>query len=145
MIHKTRPVTKKPDQTGFSIKKVFLVIGGLIFVGLAGLGVILPVLPTTPFLLVAAACFVRSSDRLYQWLIHHRIFGSYIRNYIKHKAISPRAKSITLILLWTTISFSAFCAVSMFWLRILLLVIAVLVSVRILLFKTLTQKMLEDS
>jgi len=138
-------VTKRAVQTGFSIRKVLLVICGLFFVGLAGLGVILPILPTTPFLLVAAACFVRSSDRLYQWLIYHRLFGSYIRNYMKHKAISARAKAISLILLWTTISFSAFCAVSLLWVRIMLLLIAVGVSIRILLFKTLTRKMQEDS
>lgn len=145
MEQNNQPVKKIPVQSGFSIKRVFLVISGLLFVGLAGLGVLLPVLPTTPFLLVAAACFIRSSDRLYQWLINHRLFGSYIRNYMRHKAISFRAKSITLILLWTTISLSAFCAVSTLWLRILLFIIALLVTIRILLYKTLTPEMLEDS
>ena len=139
------PAVKNARKRRFDLRKGLLIISGLFLVGLAGLGVILPILPTTPFLLAAAACFVRSSDPLYQWLIHHRLFGSYLRNYMKHTAISPRAKSISLVLLWTTICLSAFFTVSIIWVRIILFIIALLVSLRILFFKTLTREMLEDS
>ncbi|MFC2135498.1 YbaN family protein [Bacteroidota bacterium] len=70
-------------------------------------GIFLPLLPTTPFLLLAAACFIRSSDRLYNWLLNHRLFGNYIRNYREHKAIPLKAKIVTLLTLWITLIVSA--------------------------------------
>lgn len=73
--------------------------GGFLFVGLAALGVVLPVLPTTPFLLVAAACFARSSPRFYDWLLANRIFGPLISDWREHRCIPLRAKvmAVTLI------------------------------------------------
>jgi len=67
---------------------------GLLFLALGGLGVVLPVLPTTPFLLVAAACFARSSPRLHGWLTAHPLFGPPIRDWQVHGAIRPRAKAL---------------------------------------------------
>ncbi|WP_395539498.1 YbaN family protein [Neotabrizicola sp. sgz301269] len=67
---------------------------GLLFLALGGLGVVLPVLPTTPFLLVAAACFARSSPRLHGWLLAHPLFGPPIRDWQNHGAIRPGAKAL---------------------------------------------------
>ena len=66
-----------PEQ----FKKWTLILVGSLSIGLAFLGIFLPLLPTTPFLLLAAACYLRSSDRFYHWLIYHKWFGNYIRNY----------------------------------------------------------------
>ncbi len=74
---------------------------GLIFVGFGYLGAVLPVLPTTPFLLVASFCFARSSPRLHRWLRRTPYFGHLIRDWEEHRGIRPRVKAfaITLVLL----------------------------------------------
>jgi uncharacterized membrane protein YbaN (DUF454 family) len=115
---------------------------GIIALGLGVIGVFVPLLPTTPFLLLAAACFVRSSERLYAWLIHHKWFGDYIRHYREHRAIPLQAKVVTLALLWGVIGYAAFGIVTAWWVRVLLGIIAVGVTVHILHLKTLTREML---
>ncbi|NCC51272.1 MAG: DUF454 domain-containing protein [Spartobacteria bacterium] len=123
------------------IRKGLLVAAGVTAVGLGTVGVVVPLLPTTPFLLLAAACFVRSSDRLYAWLIHHKWFGYYIRNYREHKAITQRAKMVTLTLLWGTIGYAIMFAASAWWLRALLAAIALGVSAHVCCLKTLTPQL----
>jgi uncharacterized membrane protein YbaN (DUF454 family) len=120
-----------------SLKKRLLVMAGLLCLGLGAAGIFLPVLPTTPFLLLAAACFMRSSHRLHEWLLTNRWLGTYIRNYREHKAITKRTKIATLVLLWGTIGYAAFGAVSSWTFRALLLVIAVAVTAHVLSFRTL--------
>jgi uncharacterized membrane protein YbaN (DUF454 family) len=125
-----------------SFRKWLLTLAGIVALGLGMTGVFIPLLPTTPFLLLAAACFFRSSDRLYAWLTHHKWFGAYIRHYREHKAITLRAKVVTLLLLWSVIGYSAFGIVTAWWVRTLLGVIAVGVTIHILHLKTLTREML---
>ncbi|NQU27807.1 MAG: DUF454 family protein, partial [Candidatus Marinimicrobia bacterium] len=79
-----------------TLRKGLLILIGILLVVLATVGIFLPLLPTTPFLLLAAACFFRSSDRLYRWLITHKWFGLYIKNYREHKAITKGAKVVIL-------------------------------------------------
>ena len=124
------------------LQRWFLVTVGIIAVVVGSVGVFVPLLPTTPFFLLAAACFIRSSDRLYAWLIHHRWFGSYIRNYREHRAITLRAKVVSLTLLWGMIGYSAFFVAQAWWLRSVLGVIAVGVTIHLLQLKTLTREML---
>ncbi|MCF7929118.1 MAG: YbaN family protein [Spirochaetales bacterium] len=76
--------------------KVFFFLLALLSLGLGVLGIFLPLLPTTPFLLVAAFFFVRSSDRMYTWLIGHPVLGRYIRDYLRYRAISRRAKIVSI-------------------------------------------------
>jgi len=116
---------------------------GIIAIIVGAIGIFVPLLPTTPFLLLAAACFIRSSDRLYAWLIHHRWFGSYIRNYREHRAITLSAKIVSLTLLWGMIGYSAVFVARAWWLRTLLGIIAVGVTIHLLQLKTLTQEMLQ--
>ncbi len=104
--------------------------------GLGILGIILPVLPTTPFFLLSAYLFLKSSQRLYRWLLTHRIFGRYIKNYIQNKSIGKEVKVFTLILLWATILFSVYCLMGIIWLQILLVTIAIAVTIHILRLKT---------
>lgn len=126
-------------------RKWLLITAGLLSVGLGVLGIFLPILPTTPFLLLAAACFIRSSKGLYRWLINHKWFGPYIRNYREFKAVTLRAKIGTLILLWGTISYTAFGVLDSWLLRGLLLMIALGVTIHILSLKTLTEEMILSS
>jgi uncharacterized membrane protein YbaN (DUF454 family) len=65
---------------------------GLVSLGLGCVGIVLPLLPTTPFLLLAAFCFARSSDRLHDWLHAHRVFGPLLDNWRRHRAIDRGAK-----------------------------------------------------
>lgn len=67
------------------MRKYFLIAAGFLSLGTGIIGIFIPVLPTTPFLLLAATCFIKSSKKLYQWLIDHRVFGKYIENYIKYR------------------------------------------------------------
>ena len=117
------------------MKCVFLVIGFL-SVALGFVGIFVPVLPTTPFLLLAAALFFRSSPRAYAWLMQHRWLGPSIRSFREDRAIPLRAKVLALSLLWIT---SVHCIVFLFdswWLRLLMGGIAVGVTVYLLSFKT---------
>jgi uncharacterized membrane protein YbaN (DUF454 family) len=116
-----------------------LVVLGTCFVGLGILGIFLPLLPTTPFLLLAVACYARSSKRFYDWLLNNRLFGSYIRNYREGRGIPLKVKLLTIALLWGTIIFSAFFVVNALYIRIILLLIAVGVTIHILKTRTLKQ------
>lgn len=118
------------------IKKWLLIIAGSISVGIGMIGIILPLLPTTPFLLLAAACYLRSSERLYNWLIYHRIFGKIIRDYLQNRIISLRVKISSLTLMWLAISYSAIFVISNLWVSILLFIIAIGVTIHILSFKS---------
>jgi uncharacterized membrane protein YbaN (DUF454 family) len=116
--------------------KMILIVLGLLFTGIGLVGIVVPILPTTPFLLLAAACFLRSSDRLYNWLLNNRVFGRYLRNYIEKKGIPLGVKIFTISLLWTTILISAFIFIDIIWVRILLIIIAIGVTIHLLLIKT---------
>ena len=122
------------------VKKVFLISAGSLALFLGVLGIFLPVLPTTPFLLLSAACYMRSSERLYKWLIHHKVLGLYIRSYIEHRAVTVKAKVISISMLWLAILSSVIFFISLLWLRILLLLIACGVTLYLLSLKTLTEE-----
>lgn len=116
--------------------KTLLIIAGIIFVGLGILGMFLPVLPTTPFLLLAAASFGKSSPRFYNWLLNNKWFGSYIKNYRLGLGIPLRIKIFSISFLWITILSSAIFFVNNIYVRILLIVIAIAVTTHISMVKT---------
>ena len=99
---------------------MILKIIGLIFVGLAILGVALPVLPTTPFLLVAAACFAKSSPYLYNKLVSNKVFGPLIIDWQTHRAISRKSKTIALLTMVMAVGWSCFM-LELWWLRCLVI------------------------
>jgi uncharacterized membrane protein YbaN (DUF454 family) len=89
---RTRDPDAEPDPVSSGPLRWLLLAAGFVFVGLAGLGAVLPLLPTVPFLLVAAACFARSSDRFYHWLLANRVFGPTIRDWRETRSMPLRAK-----------------------------------------------------
>jgi len=119
-----------------SAKKAILVAAGSLCIVLAVLGVFLPLLPTTPFLLLASACYVRSSERLHGWLMGNRMLGSYIRNFRERRGIPLRAKITTVVLLWLPLLYSVY-RLDLLWLELILLLMGVTWSVLILRMKTL--------
>ena len=123
---------------------LFFILGWL-FLSLGVIGLFLPLLPTTPFLLLAAASFTRSSDRFYNWLINHPVLGTYIRNYREYHAITLQAKVVSLAALWLVIGTTALFVVDQLWLRLLLAVIATGVTVHLLRMKTMKGEPAQDS
>ena len=118
--------------------RIFLIIVGSLSLVLGIVGIFVPMLPTTPFLLLSATAWVKASPKLYKWLMNHKLFGEYIRNYREHRAIPLRAKIISVSLLWLTIGYCIFAVVNeWWWAQVLLAIVAIAVSWHILSFKTL--------
>ncbi|MBT8768961.1 YbaN family protein [Metapseudomonas boanensis] len=116
--------------------RVALLCIGWLSVVLGVIGIFVPVLPTTPFLLLAAACFVRSSRHFYQWLVDHPHLGPWIRDYLEGNGIPLKGKVYALALMWASITLSCYL-VPMPWARAFMLTSAVLVTIYILRQKTL--------
>ena len=116
--------------------KYILIVLGSISLALGVIGIFLPLLPTTPFLLLAAALYVRSSEELYNWLIHQKYLGTYIRNFREHKAIPLHAKIISVTLVWITLLYCAIGISDNIYLSIGLLILAIAISWHILSYKT---------
>ena len=115
--------------------RIILIIIGTIALGLGMVGIFVPLLPTTPFLLLAAACYARSSPRFYHWLIHHHWLGEYIRNYRENRAIRFRAKVITIAIMWLGMGLTIILFDPL-WLKALLSVIGIAVTVHLLSLRT---------
>lgn len=99
----------------FAAMKSLLAVLGVVSLSLGVAGIFLPLLPTTPFLLLAAWAFVRSSPRLYAWLINHPHLGEYIRNFRENRAIPLRVKVVSVSLVWLTIGFCIVAVVERWW------------------------------
>ena len=117
------------------IKNRLIFLGGFISLILGIIGIAIPILPTTPFLLLASAAFAKSSERFNRWLINNKILGAYIRNYREGKGLPLKIKIITLSLLWITIFVSMLFLMDILWILILLICIAIAVSTHIILIK----------
>ena len=114
---------------------------GSFFLGLGIVGVFVPLLPTTPFLLLAAALYVRSSPRLYAWLLNQKHLGPYIRNFREIRAIPLQAKIVSVALIWLTMGYCIFRVVdAWWWAQLGLFLLAVGTSWHILSFATLRKK-----
>ena len=108
------------------IIKALWVIAGSVFVVLGAFGVILPGLPTTPFLILAAACYIRSSQKLYDWLIANKTFGPYLRNYREGKGIPKRAKKIALVMMTIFVGYAVLFALDDLFVRSVVLILGMI-------------------
>ena len=107
-----------------SMKYLYLTLGTLTLA--AGvIGIFVPLLPTTPFLLLTAALYFRGSTRMYNWLLAHPLLGKYIKNFREHKCMPLHAKVISLLTLWGTILYSLLCLQLPLLVRIFLLAVAI--------------------
>ena len=116
------------------MKVIFIILGTLSLV-LGIIGIFLPVLPTTPLLLLTAYCYYRGSEHLYGWLMEHPHLGPYIKNFRENKVIPRRVKVCTLTLLWASLLFCAYI-LGPYWLKVLMMVIAIGVTWHILSYKS---------
>lgn len=106
--------------------KVLWIIAGSVFVVLGAFGVILPGLPTTPFLILAAACYIRSSQKLYDWLIANKTFGPYLKDYREGKGIPKRAKKIALIMMTIFVGYAVLFALDDLVVRAVVLILGLI-------------------
>lgn len=113
-----------PQGYSCRVLRPLLIVIGSLSLGLGVVGIFLPLIPTTPLLLLAAACYARSSDRFYDWLINHRWFGRHIRHYRSGAGIPLKAKVLAIVLVWLSIGTTAILFADLAWLGAVLLVIA---------------------
>ena len=126
------------------MKKISYTIIGSIFVGIGVVGIFIPLLPTTVFLLLASYFFMKSSPELNEKLLNHKHLGSYIRNYKEKKGMPIRSKITSISLLWISILLSAYYFTDSLFIRILLLIIATGVTIHIATLKNLQSQTIKD-
>lgn len=115
--------------------KVLQISAGFLLLALGAVGVFVPVLPTTPFVLLAAACFGSASPKLYRWLARTRVFGPFIENYRNKNGVPARTKAFALCLLWPLLILSMFLTRKA-WVIVLLALVGAAVTAHLLLIKT---------
>jgi uncharacterized membrane protein YbaN (DUF454 family) len=108
-----------------AVRRIFIALGFLAL-SLGAVGIFLPLLPTVPFILLAAFCFARGSERFHQRLLDHRLTGPLIRDWNIHKSVKPSAKRWAYLLTVASFSFSIFI-VGMMWLKLMLAALGLLV------------------
>jgi len=115
-----------------SIIRYFLAATGLLSTALGVAGIFIPVLPTVPLLLLAAACFARSSERFHGWLLGHPYLGPMIRDYMDGQGIPLRAKIVAISTIWISISISTLFLIPLFWVKVFLIAIGLCVTIYLL-------------
>ena len=116
------------------VRAAFVALGGLaLIVGV--IGIVVPLVPTTPLLLLAAACFVRGSERLHRALLANRWVGAAIRQYQTERTVTRRTRALALVMLWSGIGFSML-RVDLWGARVALALVAALVTRHLLLLRT---------
>jgi len=118
------------------IRKAALIFFGTVFVALGVLGIFLPLMPTTVFLLLASYCYSKSSDRFHALLLGNRWCGPYIKNYKDGRGMTVSNKASTILILWLSIGFSIYLVSGGFWVNLALITIAAGVSTHLLMIKT---------
>lgn len=104
----------KMRKSNYLLVRIFWVTIGCLFVGVGTIGIFVPGLPTTIFLIIAAACYIRSSEKLYNWLINNKSFGKYIRDYREGKGMPKRGKiaAVTAMIIFISLATIPFSPIS---------------------------------
>ena len=119
-----------------AFRKYFYLVSGVLLVAIGVIGIFLPVLPTTIFLILASACFVKGSPKANEWLRNHKILGMYIKNYQDGTGLTVKSKIFNILFLWTMILLSAFLFTEEIYIRLILIAIAVGVTIHLMMVKT---------
>ena len=136
-LHRSLPLNDKSIHRGGHLHmRWLLTILGLISLGLAVLGIFLPVLPTTPLLLLAAALFLRGNRGLYDWLLNHPRLGPYITNFMVHRSIPLKIKVISVSMVWITLLNCAIFVAEHWLFRLFFILLATAITIHILSYKT---------
>jgi len=101
------PTLTQETKTGQKVVRALFFVAGSVFLALGAIGIVVPVLPTTPFLLLSLACYCKSSKRMTHWMLNNRYFGNYILNYKEGKGIPLKTKLFAITILWVTLVYSA--------------------------------------
>jgi len=113
-----------------------VMVSGILFMVLGITGIVFPILPATPFLLLAAWCFMKTSDRLYHWLMTNKLFGKYLKNYMEKLGIPVKIKVFLLTLLWLMVAYSVIFIFNLIYINVALLIISLIITIHILMIKT---------
>ncbi len=132
----TETVDVKARPARVLLIRWILIVVGTLSLALAGLGVLLPGLPTTPFVLLAAACYIRSSERLYRWLLSNRLFRSIIQTWQRERGLTLNTKLITFALVWLLLGSAALFLVESLVMRGLLIGLAVVKTIVLIRIRT---------
>jgi uncharacterized membrane protein YbaN (DUF454 family) len=100
-------------------------IAGALSLALGAIGIVVPVLPTTPFVLLAAFCFARGSPALHRWLLANRAFGPLLRDWEEHRSIERRTKIVAIAMMSISLASSIVFAVDAAWLQVALALLGV--------------------
>ncbi len=135
--------SKSDRMTDNRILRLVLISVGVGSTVLAVIGIFVPLLPTVPLLLLAAACFARSSERFHRWLLEHPQLGPMVRDYLAGQGIPLRAKVTAIAMIWASISVSALFLIPLFWVKVFLIAIGLCVTIYLLRLP-LAERELED-
>lgn len=120
----------KMKKSNYLLVRIIWIILGLLFVGIGTLGIFVPGLPTTIFMILAAACFIRSSEKLYKWLINNKFFGKYIKDYREGKGMPRKAKitAVTMMIIFITLATIPFSPISVesFTIKIIVILVGII-------------------
>ena len=106
------------------VTKVLLIIIGWISIVLGVIGIVLPLLPTTPFILLAAACFAKSSKKFHHWIITHPLFGPIINNFQNGQGIPHNVKIKVILFIWLTLGISIYFLTNQ-WARLIIFIMGI--------------------
>jgi uncharacterized membrane protein YbaN (DUF454 family) len=120
------------------MKKILFISLGSLSLAIGVIGIVVPGLPTTTFLLIAAALYFKSSEKLYNWLLNHKILGKFIKDYQTHRAMPLKSKIIALLSMWTAVLTSIFFFIHIQPVKLVMLLCALIGTIIILRVKTLT-------
>ena len=131
MYMQQEPETANKTNTRQKLVRALFFVAGTISLSLGAIGIVLPVLPTTPFLLLALACYFRSSPRMTRWMLTNRYFGKYIQRYKEGKGIPLKTKLFAITVLWTAIVYSAIFIVTIWIAQMILFAVAAAVTIHL--------------
>lgn len=132
----SRPDPGVPGHVKNSVIKGLLIVVGWLSVGSGVVGLFLPLVPTVPFLLLAVACFARSSSKFHGWLVDHVYLGPLVRDYLNGGGIPRKAKVMAICMVWVSFPVSTIFFARAVWLKVLLIAIAFGITVYLVLLPT---------